>query len=94
MAFLRAAVPGAWVLVGACGVVEEGGLGVSPWWRAGVGLPDRQFFLSLNMPTAPDVGHRHAARPQNPPEEQMAVASGRVFLAAEQGDARRLCFGQ
>jgi len=94
LAFLHAAVPEARVLVGARAVVEEGGLGAGPWWRAGVGLPDGQFCLGLHAPIAPDVAHGHAACPQNPPDEQMAVASGRVFLAAEQGDARRLCFGQ
>src|ERR1700733_6001503 len=94
LAFLRAAVPEARVLVGGRAVVEEGGLGGSPWRRAGVGLPDGQFRLGLHAPIAPDVGHGHAARPQNPPDQEVAVTTVRVFLAAEQGDAGRLCFGQ
>jgi hypothetical protein len=40
------------------------------------------------------MGHRHATFPQDPPDKQVAVAAGRILLAAEQGDALRLCPGQ
>src|SRR5258705_6531471 len=69
-------------------VVEEGGLGVIAGFARG------QVRFGLDAPVAPEVGNRYPALPQDPPDEQVAVAPGGILLAAEQGDPGRPGPGQ
>ena len=94
LAFLRAAVPGARVLVGGLGVVEEGGLGVSPWWRA---ASASRIASSASVSTCPsrlmwDTGTRRARRTRPMSRWRWHRAGSSSLQSKAMRDD--LCFGQ